>query len=89
MSQELPLIWIKKIVRRDGQIINIEDDVIRKADVKRIRRWHKNDKDESITGDITLVTVENVRGIPLVNIQVNESLESLTKRLGNVDQITS
>lgn len=85
MSNEKELIWIKKIIGGGNTLPTIDDDVLRKSDIKRIRRWHKNDKDASIEGEICIITVEQSKGIPNVMVRINESLESLTERLGNVD----
>lgn len=82
-NEEKPLIWIKKITK--GNII--EDDILLKSDIKRVRRWHKNAQDADIEGEICLVTVRQSKGIPDAMVKVNESLESLTTRLGNVDTL--
>jgi hypothetical protein len=84
MENEKTLIWIKKIIRGKDGLPTIEDDVLRKKDVKRVRRWHKNDKDIGITGDIVAITLEELHNVPLITIRVNESLESITERLGIV-----
>lgn len=86
MSNDKNLVWVKRIVRRPGSDPVIEDDIIYKEDIRRIRRWHKNDKDSTIKGDITQLNVKLDSGMT-VSIQINESLESISERLGNVHKI--
>mgnify|MGYP001587797853 CR=1 FL=1 len=82
MTEENELIWIKKIIYNKDKGNLIDDDIVKKKDIKRIRRWHRNEKDLDISGDITVVTLENISGLPLITIKINESFESISKRLG-------
>lgn len=81
-----PLIWIRKIIQRSGQPPVIEDDIVRKKDIKRIRRWHKSDYDNGVEGEITQITLETSSNIQ-ITVKVNEPLESLAKRLETVHEV--
>ncbi len=82
MKNDNDLIWIKKIIGGGSVLPTIDDDILRRSDIKRIRKWHKNERDASIEGEICIITVEVSKGIPNVMVRVNESLESLANRLG-------
>lgn len=86
MSNEKELIWIKKIIQRTGALPVIEDDIVRKKDIKRIRRWHKNEYDRLVEGDITQITLETSAGV-CITMRVNEPMESLAKRLDMVHEV--
>lgn len=87
MENDKPLIWVKKIIQRQGHPVVIEDDIVRKSDIKRIRRWHKNDLDKDIEGEIVQITIQGSNGFPAITVKVSESLESLSKRLGIVHEV--